>query len=51
VADSTTTPAPPQGGTALYRQQAKDGSTCTLIRTDALLTFTYKDKINEITVR
>ncbi|XP_065344035.1 lysosome-associated membrane glycoprotein 5 [Cloeon dipterum] len=48
VAASTPT-ATPEGGTALYKQYAKDGSVCTLIRTDALLTFSYVDKIKEKT--
>ncbi|XP_059480643.1 lysosome-associated membrane glycoprotein 5 [Neocloeon triangulifer] len=48
VTGSTPT-AVPEGGTAIYRQYAKDGTVCTLIRTDGLLTFTYVDKIKEKT--
>jgi hypothetical protein len=46
-----TTPAPLLGGVSFYRQQARDHSICTIIRTDALLTFTFKDKIHQLTVR
>jgi hypothetical protein len=51
ASDSVTTPAPMLGGVSFYRQQARDHSICTIIRTDALLTFTFKDKIHQLTVR
>lgn len=50
ASDSVTTPAPLLGGVSYYRQQARDHSICTIIRTDALLTFTFKDKIHQMTV-
>ncbi|KAF4531874.1 hypothetical protein B566_EDAN000903 [Ephemera danica] len=48
-ASTTTRPVIDDSGVALYRQKAPSGKTCTLIRVDALLTFTYLETAGDKT--
>jgi hypothetical protein len=51
AASTTTTTPIPEGSSATYILKAPSGTVCTIIRVDALLTFTYRDKVDEETVR